>query len=483
MPAISKIFKTNSKKIWTFIFYASIGLASSVFLFFIFYWSLSLNSSITSLIVNTSVEPIYLWSYVILTIGTIVLFGISMPLFVYRFKKFGRPKFRFQSGAGFGALVGVAASACPICGSFLLSTIGIAGGLAVFPLQGLELKALSFGLIALPVWLTTRELKSLKNCSGDSCPIPRDASFSIKDTSYLTFSLLVLVTFAFVNFNMLSQESIFASFLPQQTATGLAGSKLYEETVEKVLPKRGFQSIIYLGDSMVRLVEQGVIDKEKFEAIYQSRGGLPKDLADVLEKPSKKRVLLTQENSQIFVNLLWALGLSNYMSTNQESPVNNSSLFNFASTGGWTLGKEQNGGAYFNKFKIVSLTSQQEELVTRIAKNTYRPCCDNSTFYQDCNHGSALLGLLQLGASQGLSEKELYREALAFNSFWFPHNYIQTALYFKVKKNIDWEDVDSKEVMGYNYSAITPWINNVQKEISSIPNLLPKSEGGGSCGV
>src|SRR3546814_19376416 len=91
--------------------------------------------------------------------------------------------------------------------------------------------------------------------------------------------------------------------------------------------------------------------------------------------------------------------------------MNGDSLYNFASTGGWTLGKEQNGGAYFNKFRIVELTPEQVALVTQVAKSTYRPCCNNSTFFQDCNHGSALLGLLHLGASQGLTENELYQAA------------------------------------------------------------------------
>src|SRR3546814_2132150 len=76
------------------------------------------------------------------------------------------------------------------------------------------------------------------------------------------------------------------------------------------------------------------------------------------------------------------------MSANESSPMNGDSLYNFASTGGWTLGKEQNGGAYFNKFRIVELTPEQVALVTQVAKSTYRPCCNNSTFFQDCNHGS-----------------------------------------------------------------------------------------------
>ncbi|MBI4064928.1 hypothetical protein HY409_00970, partial [Candidatus Gottesmanbacteria bacterium] len=168
---------------------------------------------------------------------------------------------------------------------------------------------------------------------------------------------------------------------------------------------------------------------------------------------------------------------------NKDSPVNGKSLFNFASTGGWNIGKEKNGGAYFNKFRIVKLRPGQEALVTQIAKNTYRPCCNNSTFFQDCNHGSALLGLLQLGASQGLIEDELYKEALAFNSFWFPHNYIQTALYFKVVKNIEWDRVDPKLALGVDYSTGSGWSKNVQTEIAKIPNIIPKTRGGAVCGV
>jgi hypothetical protein len=90
--------------------------------------------------------------------------------------------------------------------------------------------------------------------------------------------------------------------------------------------------------------------------------------------------------------------------------------------------KSDEGGDYYNQFEILALTPEQDELVKRVAKNIYRPCCGNSTACRDCNHGAAMLGLLQLGAAQGLSEEELYDEALAFNSFWFPDNYQKMAL-------------------------------------------------------
>ncbi|MBI2337694.1 hypothetical protein HYU95_00775 [Candidatus Daviesbacteria bacterium] len=469
----------------TKLFYSLIGIASSLAFFLVLYRVLLFDSAITNIITNTYDTPLYFWPYVILTLGAIVLFGVNISLLVYRLRKFGPPRFKTQSGTGLGSLVGIAASACPVCGSTILSAIGIAGGLAVFPLQGLELKALSFGLLALPLWLMRRDLKKLDaDCKKGICPVPSDPSFKKKDHPWLFGLIALTVVLVLISWNMLKTEPIIAKALSEGTVNNqIANNPIYNEVLAKVLPERGFPSKIFLRDSIVKLVQNGVIDQSKFEAIYQQRGGLPAELKDVLSQSSYRPILLTRENANIYVNLLWALGLSNYMSTNKDSPVNGKSLFNFASTGGWNIGKEENGGAYFNKFRIVELTPGQEALVTQIAKNTYRPCCNNSTFFQDCNHGSALLGLLQLGASQGLTEDELYKEALAFNSFWFPQNYIQTALYFKVTKNTDWDKVDPKVALGADYSTGSGWGKNVQTEIAKIPNLIPQTGGSGGCGV
>lgn len=492
----------------TKMFYGSIGVAASLAFFLLLYWGLSFNSTnITMLIQNTKDQPLYLWLYAILTLLAIVLFGVSTSLLVYRSRKFGLPKLKSQGGAGLGSFVGFAASACPVCGSTVLTALGIAGGLAAFPLGGLELKALSVGLLALPIGLTYRDMKKLEclpavapaqagvsaQAGGDEiCPVPKDASFKETDRPWLIGLFGLIAVLSFVSWQMLRAEPVIAKLVETKDSRllgatqGEAGNKLFYEVSAKVLPDKGFQSKIKLGDSIVKLTEQGVIDQEKFEAIYKGRGELPAELKDVLTKPSDTPILLTKDNAGYYVNLLWPVGLSNYMSSNGRSPVNangGADLFGFASTGGWTLGKEKNGGAYFNKFTIVSLTPEQEALVTKIAENTYRPCCNNSTFFQDCNHGSALLGLLELGASQGLSESDLYREALAFNSFWFPQNYIETALYFKAVKNMDWENVDPKVVMGKDFSTASGWSANVQAEIAKIPNLIPKTGSGAGCGV
>ena len=259
---------------------------------------------------------------------------------------------------------------------------------------------------------------------------------------------------------------------------------LFDEAVSRIVPDAGFQSRIALKDSIVKLASQGVIDQQKFRSLYGTDRPLPGEIAMVLSEPSNRGILLTAGNASDYVNLLWPIGLAMHMAANSESPLNGNSLFDFASTGGWTLGKEANGGTYFNKLAIVRLTEEQEARVVRIAKATYRPCCNNSTFFQDCNHGSALLGALQLGASQGLSDSDLYQEALAFNSFWFPEYYVRTALFFKVVKKTEWTDVDPKIVLGFDYSALGAWQTNVATAIEKIPDLIPPApDGGASCGL
>ncbi|MBI2719007.1 MAG: hypothetical protein HY245_15250 [Rhizobiales bacterium] len=258
---------------------------------------------------------------------------------------------------------------------------------------------------------------------------------------------------------------------------------LYDEATANVIPPAGYQSRIALGGSIVKLVRNGVISPDKFRQLEKFNGKMPEELATVLEKPSGGPIRLTQENAFHYVNLLWPVGLSNRLDANKESPIAGPDLPGFASTGGWNLGMAPEGSVYFNKFPIIQLKPEAETLGVRVAKSTYRPCCNNSTFFQDCNHGSALFAVLQLGAAQGLNEEQLYKEALAFNSFWFPDYYIRTALYFKVVRKTEWRDVDARTITGPGFSAGGPWQQNVLAPLVAYPDLIPQPAGGANCGT
>jgi hypothetical protein len=174
--------------------------------------------------------------------------------------------------------------------------------------------------------------------------------------------------------------------------------------VDEVIPRRGVRAGIVFGDSIVKLVVCGALDPDRYRSVVGS-GELPVWVERLFAAPSEP-IVLTTESAPYLLHLLWPLGLSTRAGFNEQSPVN-TVRFSFASTGGWTLGRARNGSEYFNRIDAVRLTRSQEARILAVATTTFRPCCDNSTLFQDGNHGSALLGLLELAASQGASTEEL----------------------------------------------------------------------------
>ncbi len=493
LAILKQIFKTP--------LYLFIAVDGALALGLLYWWLLSQTTTWVTFYSMYRGVPLYFWPYVILTLLSMVLFGMSLAVAVYSWERSKLKSIKGQSGTAFGTAFGAFAAACPICGSFLLSAIGIAGGVAILPFKGLELKLLSAGFFGAALFLSTQKLSEAAACEAcEVCEVkPAESTDnSKKSNSLLSYQTLLAVSFLIFLFAMplWNQEQIAASAAAKDgtllmnkvssVQNAKTGNALYDEVVAKVLPSEGFQTRIVFGDAIVKLVKNGVIDLKKFQEIYANRGVSEKELA-ILTQPSYDPIKIDAQNAGIVVNLLWPLGLSNKTQFNEKSPVNGDSLFDFASTGGWELGKEDNGGKYFNKYEIVKLTPEQEAIALDVAQNTYRPCCGNSSFFQDCNHGSALLGLIELGASQGLSRDELYKVALEFNSFWFSQTYIQTALYYKLAKNTDWENVNPKEIMSFDYSSYPGWAKNVAIPFNEIaaknPNLMPQKQGGAGCGV
>lgn len=190
------------------IFYISIGVLAALSIFLAFYSTLRLDATLTDIIDNSSTG--YLWAYIALTLGSVVLFGVNASLFVYRIRKYHFPNFTAPLEVGFGSIFGLLASACPVCGSTLLSAIGLAGGLSAFPLGGLELKIASFILMALPIFLLVREIKHF-DCGKKICPKPRDARFKESDSPWLIIILAVIFGLSLVAWNMFQTDSTAAA--------------------------------------------------------------------------------------------------------------------------------------------------------------------------------------------------------------------------------------------------------------------------------
>ncbi|OHA68248.1 MAG: hypothetical protein A3A27_00185 [Candidatus Wildermuthbacteria bacterium RIFCSPLOWO2_01_FULL_47_18] len=244
---------------------------------------------------------------------------------------------------------------------------------------------------------------------------------------------------------------------------------------EQLLPSLGVVLPIRWGSLGAQMVEAGVIDPQKFEALYEGRGGLPEDMKKLLYGSDTEEVRMTAENSGILLNLLWALGLGNKNPVLEEGPMQKyGDASRFASTGGWTLAQGDTMDHY-SKHEFIVLTLAQQELVERASQNIYRPCCDNSVYFPDCNHGMAMLGLLELMASQGVSEKEMYKVALQANAYWFPDTYLTIAKYLELKGSA-FDKTDSKEILGKNFSSASGY-SKVLEEVQ------PSDPRGGSCGV
>ena len=148
----------------------------------------------------------------------------------------------------------------------------------------------------------------------------------------------------------------------------------------------------------------------------------------------------------------------------------------FASTGGWTLAKG-NAMDHYSKHQFMKLTASQQQLVDRVAQGIFRPCCGNSTHFPDCNHGMAMLGLLELMASQDVSEADMYKAALAVNAHWFPDTYVTIAK-FLAQKGQDWQRVNPQQILGAQYSSGQGY----RQILAQVEPATVKS-GGGGCGV
>jgi len=223
---------------------------------------------------------------------------------------------------------------------------------------------------------------------------------------------------------------------------------------ESVIPSDGIVLPVTWGNLGVELSGMGVIDADKMKAIYSRRGQFTDEYNKLLFGSSTDKIKITPSNAGYLLNLFWALGLSNknpiLTSGEMVNPAYGGAK-NFASTAGWTISKG-NPMDYYSKFMFVKLTPDQQVLVDKISQGIYRPCCGNSTHFPDCNHGMAMLGLLELMASQGVSEQDMWKTALAVNSYWFPDTYITIATYMK-NKGVEWKDINPQEMLSSSYSS------------------------------
>ncbi|MCL4200251.1 rhodanese-like domain-containing protein [Patescibacteria group bacterium] len=245
---------------------------------------------------------------------------------------------------------------------------------------------------------------------------------------------------------------------------------------ELVLPKEGITIPVTWGMLGKQLVDAGVIDLTAFRKAVT----MTPEQEKILTEGSRENIMINATNSRFVVDMLWALGLAQKSIVYTDGPLGKEYLNeqgNFASTGGWTLARGD-ATEYLNTLDLIPLTPEQHVKVGEIAKNVYRPCCGNSTWFPDCNHGMAALAIIELLVSANIPEADIYRYVLGFNSFWFPDSYLATATYF-ARQGISWDNINVKEVLSEKYSS-SKGAAELSKKVGQLP-YRPSS--GGSCGT
>jgi hypothetical protein len=262
-------------------------------------------------------------------------------------------------------------------------------------------------------------------------------------------------------------------------------AKRIKALVDEINPPDGFRIPATFGDVGPQLLAAGGIDFDAFATLYQQADRpLNEQQIAILKTGSSEQIVINRDNAQFLLNFFWALGLTNQNPVLTEGPMMDNSqgqIGNYASTGGWTLGTKT-ATELFASTQIVSLTAEQQTRLVEVASSVFRPCCDNPTHFPDCNHGMAMLGMLELMASQNASLNEMFETTKYVNAFWFPQQMLETAIYFNTTQNVNFADADARLVVdqsafsGSGFRSVHQWLTD--------NGLLEQApSGGGSCGV
>lgn len=162
IDGIKTVFGDNSS--W------KIAVGAGAILSFVYYWLLSQVTTISAFFTMAQNGEFgensipYAVLYWITTIATIVFFGISAATLAWLWRHSKLQRMMAGGSGALGAFVGALGSSCPVCGAFLLNAVGVAGGVATMPFQGLELKFASLGLMVGSTVFASRKVKEAAEC-------------------------------------------------------------------------------------------------------------------------------------------------------------------------------------------------------------------------------------------------------------------------------------------------------------------------------
>ena len=144
--------------------FGGVAIISGLILGVVYYF-LTLEMALSHLSTEIELMPLYMAGSISLTVVVAVLAGINIALVAYNIKT---QKNKNMKKGGTSAILGGALTAftpgCPACTTSLSAVLGIVGGLAIFPLQGLELKFISIGALTFSIWWAMRNINNATCC-------------------------------------------------------------------------------------------------------------------------------------------------------------------------------------------------------------------------------------------------------------------------------------------------------------------------------
>jgi hypothetical protein len=149
--------------------YAMIGIISGISLGIIYYF-LTMSMLPTHFDAAVKLAPHYIITSIGLTVGISTLAGINFAMMAYKMnqmKKMNSVKsnsVKTNSSAIFGGVFAAFTPGCPACTAPLAVILGAVGGLSLFPMQGLELKFISIGVLIFSIYWIARGLQSKSCC-------------------------------------------------------------------------------------------------------------------------------------------------------------------------------------------------------------------------------------------------------------------------------------------------------------------------------
>lgn len=251
-----------------------------------------------------------------------------------------------------------------------------------------------------------------------------------------------------------------------------------EKITQELLPERKILPATWQGIPY-QLAERKIVDIEKLKA-YSVKFGqkITEDDLAIFEKDYNGNIEITPNNSVLIYNVLWAIGFVN------KSPILDYELekygwdtvknlagyyFSFANLGnGSTL--PQSG---YNYLELTTLSAEQKNAIMKIAGKSAVPSCGNPLHLPDCSCSFAIGALIQLMASQGFTEKQIYQAMKDIYPYRFPGIYVRHAVLFKITENKNWQDIDAEQLVSMEFSSA----HGVARVSNFLANVLNVSGG------